>query len=178
MKIIKFLVFIFLSSCSPTSEPHVNAADEIINKYSNLVNSQGLKPFGTGGEFSDNIKKFSLTYKFYSKNKTDVEKAREKIVFNVELLLDVINKEINKQYLNKFPHDENNLYFVILFSDLDGKRYCDLGGVYLYDGTIFYATCDEEYVPTFIFKETYAEAYEKVYGVPLPDRTVQYGTRD
>lgn len=160
------LVCLFFYSCTPKS--YTDNAYRIIHKFSDEVND-GLQPFGIGGHFFEKINKFSLDYIAYKKE-MNLNEARRILVESAELLFCLVNEDEEiRPYLKYYPYTEKHVYLALSFVNHSYKSIQppNVAMVSLTDGRVLYDEYSTKY--ELIFEETYAEAYEKVYGIPFPE---------
>lgn len=172
-RIIKFLFILIIFCCVFACEqkkqsPHVEVAYKIINIYSEKEKKNGLSLFGSGGFFSKSIEKFSLDYLFFTEN-MNVEESRKILVKSLESFFEIINHDKDaRPFIVNFPYNEKNIYFVISFlKDVKTSflKPDNIASVTCSNGNIYFSEFTDSFKK--IHTETYAEAYEKVYGVPL-----------
>lgn len=170
-------VFIMCNFCSCVrEETHIIEAHRIVKTFTKKMLAHNLFYYSSGGAFMNKINEFILYYTYYT-DVISLDEARILAVITTEELLKIVNEDVNaRPYLSRFPYDENFLYYDISFEDFNCRYLKNLASVTVCLGKISYKTFSNGF-DTF-YTETYAEAYEKVYGVPLPDRTVQYGNRE
>ena len=161
-------------SCTP-EKPHVIEGNRIINNFNKIAVKDGLSPFGIGGAMFDDIEKFELTYQYYAKS-ISLDEARNMIITKAEALFALTNTESAKPYLRYYPYDQEHVLLGVTFVDEKGNKLGSgqLTCVMLAKGTIFFESFVNGQFKD-LFTEPYAEAYQKVYGVPLPDRRKQFG---
>ena len=164
------LAFSLLLSCSDEPQ-YVIEAYRMMNKFNQELSAKGFLPVGVGGYLSKDIEKYSLSYNYYIQS-MNLEISRELLVDATELILFTVNNDIAaRPFLRNFPFNENNLYINIVFLN-NGNRLPppDIANVILSNGNVIYFH-EVNDKPVKIAQESYAEAYQKAKGVPLPDRS-------
>lgn len=163
-----------LYGCTP-EPPHIIESSRIFRNFNKLAVNDGLVPFGIGGAFFSDIEEFSLDYNLYL-DSISVDEARRIIVGKAEELYALVNVPSARQYLRYNPYDENHGYLAITFFDKIGEKFPEgtVTSVSVAKGKVIFSEYRNVSYEN-LFSEPYAEAYEKVYGVPLPDRREQFG---
>jgi hypothetical protein len=173
VKLVSILFALLFAGCAH-NPPHIIEVNRFIKEYSSSQKKEGFFPFGTGGAFHKQINELFFDLLTPGINVT-VEEARKVLVIKTEELLCKINQDEQvRPYLKDFPFSEKNLYFTVGFmpSTLvpNAKEAIVMAGVSR--GSAFYCVRGERGYDD-VHEESYATAYEIVYGCPLPDRLSQ-----
>lgn len=161
-----FILF-FIVGCSNPDPEHIKAANKIRSKYNKYLKANKIQIFGIGGAMFQCINEFYYELVLY--DSPDIERARKHLIENLEVFLSVVNNDENaRPYLKEFPYSENSVHFSIGFwkDHLVDVQPPYIARASVYNGKVSYST-DAGWKYENVYRETYAEAYEKVYGVPL-----------
>jgi hypothetical protein len=166
-----FLSILYCSTCF--AESPSNLAKTEVKKFGKIY----LKPNGftllvDGGHLMDGIHRIDII--FEKKEYVNIDQARIDLVLSIENFLSFINKTKAKKYFDTFPMTERDLYIHISYVTKPWEPIKDhkhIGYAIQCKEKMSYELCNEGLTPsTVIYTETYAEAYEKVYGVPISER--------
>lgn len=165
--IIKFICFSFLlmSFCSCEDYMYIN---KTLNKVCKLAKKYNMQVFGSGVAAPGIIKNFRLTFDKYGHYTED--EARKLIIDFTEDFIETIKSTPEVlNYMEKLPINENHAYFLIVFYDSKSHYQKDLSAITLANGFIKFNTSDERGFNEYR-RESYSEAYFKVYGKFPPER--------
>ncbi|MCB1114624.1 MAG: hypothetical protein KDK62_07705 [Chlamydiia bacterium] len=162
--VLNFCVCIHLFSSCSYSSAHICEANRVIKEYSDEIEKNGFISFGSGGAFCGQVNDFNLVY-FFPSEPVSIEDARYIIVSQVEKFLDKVNSDVRiKPYLVRYPFTNELVALRVNFKVKEGLALVDT-----FDGIVRYAIIDHGKFKD-IHQEFYQEAYQKVYGRPLPQR--------
>lgn len=165
-KFIITICLILLSGCEDYMEINGTSA-KLIKLAKNKYN---LECVGNGVAAPGFIKNFILHFDYF--NCSNETSARKLLVdFTEDFILQLQNNEKVKVHLDNLPVNEKHVYFMIVFKD-NKKNICsELSAIALSKGNVYYSVYDPQ-LNGFndFFKETYSEAYFKVYGTQPPER--------
>lgn len=173
MKLISIFFALLVTGCAH-NPPHIVEVNRFINEYSSCQRKEEFFVFGTGGAFHKQINEFFFDLLTPGIN-VNVDQARKVLVIKTEELLCKVNQDEQvRPYLRDYPFTEKNLYFTVGFMPsclfLNTKEAIVLATVSR--GKVFYSVKGQRGFDD-AYEETYATAYEIVYGCPLPDRLSQ-----
>ena len=148
----------------------MGAADRIRSKFKKQISQKNIQIFGIGGDIYKDIHEFYYDLVIY--DTPDIDKARRHLVENLEMLIADVNDDLEaRPYLRECPFSEKDVHFSIGFwkAHVTSVQPPLIAYASVFNGRVSYSI-DTPGVYVDVFRETYAEAYEKVYGVPLPNR--------
>lgn len=170
-----FLIII-LTSCEDVPS-HIRTSNIITRNYLDKVTKKyGVYCYGIGGSFRENIHIIDITFTTYDEIQ-DINIARYLYVNLMEEFMQEINNNENiRQYLVTYPFPIEGFKMSIIFSDKTTNYFAKnpfIADVMLAKGNLVYSTLDKEnFGFEEIYRESYSEAYEKVFGRPWTGRSI------
>lgn len=162
---------LFLFSCTYNDPEHMKIANRIRSKFKKQIYQKDIEIFGIGGDTREDIHEFYYDLVIY--DTPDIDKARRHLVENLEMLIADVNEDLEaRPYLREYPFSEKYVHFSIGFwkAPVTSVQPPLIAYASVFNGRVAYSIDDNPAHYTKVARETYAEAYEKVYGRPLPDR--------
>lgn len=167
MKILLIFLAIVLLFSSCEDYMNINTTIREIQKLAKK--KYQLSSTGSGVAAPGVIKNFSLT--FVSNSVIDEESARKLLVDFTEDYIKLINTSpMVKQYFETLPVTEKHAFFIINFKDSKGVDVKNLSAIQLGRGEVAFFITGKDYMFEEISRESYSEAYFKVYGSQPPER--------
>lgn len=159
---MKYLIFVLLSLAACNDDLNVQEGIKLINKIAKK--KYDLTCIGSGIQGPNIIKNFRLTFETY-KIYTEDEARQLLVQFTEDYIRLINNSEFILKNMDNPPVDQNHAYFLITFIDYDGSYRPQLNAIELSNGSIKFLK--KTYTLETYKKESYSEAYFKVYGTQL-----------
>ncbi len=170
ISLLIFILAVFMSACNMAydgNNPNKkgDSAREVRRRVAyKLKKEKELYPCGTGAQMMDEIQMLGLAFNYFQP--VDIEKSRKLLIDAVDEFVNAVNEDTEiRPYLGNYPFEPKNIDIRIFMKNRDGSELPRgvLHCISSIDGILEYDISDPQTgrLRT-IFKETYAEALERL----------------